>query len=536
MKLWCLLFSLLLLAIGCATSQPASTSQPTGLRRADAAFQRGEYPESILLYKSFLGTDPDDEDYVRASYRMATAYHRLGRDEEAAKVIENLRDRYPEGDWPAVWAVYGDIEVARGHNVSAVLWWERAYVVAPENDRGQLSSRIANLVMEMSPEERNQVRTLATTELLRQAMDRAKNFTPRATATPTAMQTEAATATETPGPGSARIALLLPLSGKYRAIGEASLTGAKVAVSRDENLHPVDTHGNAGGALAEFQAVQADVSVAAIVGPLRGDEADAVAPRASAASIPLLPLSQNELSQQPFVFQTAMTRTLQAQTLAAYAARRLGVKRFAVVHPGDAYGARFADLFRTAVQSEGGRVVGNVIYSPGATDFTRTVDDLQALVVNGGVTAAFLPDSAETVALLAPEIRRTMPTLQLLGSSEWNEGSILAGVANSIDGAIFVDGFYANSTRPATQQFVEKFRKRYGRRPGILEAQAHDAVALIETAIGRAAFSRQEIQLVLENLGLFEGAGGTIDISGGVVRRQLFLLRFRNGSLEELSW
>jgi len=533
MTRWLILLSLVWFA-ACAASQPALSGAPTQLRRADAAYERGDYSEAVLLYRAFLGSHASDAAAAQATYRMAAAYYRLGRYDEAAKTIEVMRADEPESDGPTVWVLYGDIEAARGHNVSAILWWDRAYQAAPPGDRGQISARVSTLAGTMSDEERKQARNLVNTGLVQRELESPRRPTPATR--PTATPAETAPPTETPGPDSARIGLLVPLSGKNRAIGEASLDGARIAATREEDLVALDTGGTPAGTTRQFEALSADVSVAAIVGPLRADDTNAVVPRASAESMTLLPLSQGEVATSPYVYQTAMTRTLQAQTIAAYAVRKLGLRRFAIAYPGDAYGARYADLFRSAVRAEGGTIVGTVTYSPGQTEFAHQVDELQALEANGAAQAVFLPDSAATIALLAPEIRREMPRIQLLGSSEWNEGFILAGVANSLEGAIFVDGFHAQSARPATRTFVEKYRRRFGRRPGILEAQAHDAVALIEAAVARGAFTRQEIQLMLENLGIFEGAGGTIEISAGVVRRQLFVLRFTNGSLEELAW
>jgi len=535
MKCWraLLLLSLALLGVACGLGQTArSGGAPAALRRADAAYQRGDYAEAILLYRNFLADDPDEDDVVQANYRLAASYHRLGRNDEAAEVLAALRAEYPEGQWPVVFTLYGDVEQARGHNVGALLWWERAYIAGDDNQRGILSARINALVDQMSDEERHQARPLSSTDFVWRALNSAR----RPTQARTAVRTQEPTPSPTPGPESVRIGVLVPLSGKLRSIGEASLDGARVAVERDEDLAPYDSLGSVGGALDGLAALQRDASAVAVVGPLRGEQSAAIVDRASSADIAVLPLSQSEGLSGPFVYQTAMTRSLQAQTLAAYAVRKLGLRRFAVVHPGDAYGMRLNELFREAVQSEGAMLVGAVAYQPGQTDFAATIEDLRHLDLRGRIEAVFLPDSAATIALLAPEVRRELPQMQLLGSSEWNEAAILAGVARSLEGAIFVDGFYPDSARPATRAFVEKFRRRFGRRPGLLEAQAHDATALVELAVRRGAFTRAEIDLMLQNIGLFEGAGGNLEIVDGVVRRQLFLLRFHDGDLEELSW
>jgi ABC-type branched-subunit amino acid transport system substrate-binding protein len=533
MMRWCLALLVLIVA-ACGLSQPEGPrAQPTSLRRADAAYARGEYSEAVLLYRAYLDAAPEGDADVQASYRMAASYYRLGRYDDAARILEDLRQQNPEAQWPAYFALYGDVEEARGRNVSALIWWERAYTAGSDRDRGQLSARINALVEGMSDQERQQARPLSSTDFVWRLLNSSRR--PRSTR-PAVAPDDLATPTATPGPESARIGLLLPLSGRMRAIGEASLEGARVAVRRDQDLAAADSRGSREGALAAYRALADDASVVAVVGPLRIDETAAVAGRASATGVPLLPLSQSEDARGAFAVQTAMTRSLQAQTLAAYAVRRLGLRRFAVVHPRDAYGAHFSEVFRLAAQSEGATLVGTIAYSPGQAEFATEIEDLRRLDQRSRVEAVFLPDSAANVALLAPELRRELPHLQLLGPSEWNEAGVLAGVARSMEGAIFVDGFHVDSVRPATRAFVDRFRGRYGRGPGLLEAQAHDAAALVEAAVRRGAFTRQEISQSLENFGLFEGAGGDIEIREGVVRRQLFLLRFRGGELEELSW
>ena len=59
--------------------------------------------------------------------------------------------------------------------------------------------------------------------------------------------------------------------------------------------------------------------------------------------------------------------------------------------------------------------------------------------------------------------------------------------------AIFVDGFYAGSARPATKAFVEAFQKKYSARcPTILEASAYDAARMVRRGRwGRGAPRRE---------------------------------------------
>jgi ABC-type branched-subunit amino acid transport system substrate-binding protein len=123
----------------------------------------------------------------------------------------------------------------------------------------------------------------------------------------------------------------------------------------------------------------------------------------------------------------------------------------------------------------------------------------------------------------------------LLGSNGWNDPAALAPAAEDIDGAVFVDGFFASSHRRATQDFVAAYRSAYGSTPEILEAQAYDAAKLVAAALHSGARSRPQVIAALQTPRNFDGAAGTVAVGPEGIQRQLFLLRVAGGAISEVS-
>ncbi len=358
--------------------------------------------------------------------------------------------------------------------------------------------------------------------------------------------TEPVAATETVASGSefsapaaepepnTKVACLLPLTGADRAYGQRTLAGLRLAFADAPKLLEVrDTGGDPKTSAALFERLRDDPKVVAVIGPLRSKEAEATAPLAERAQLPLLLLSQREGLTGRFVLQAAMTRAQQVELLVGYAVDTLKLQRFAVVYPNDSYGAGFTEVFKDAVTRHRGKIVGTQPYEPGDPD----ADDVTATVKRwhtAGLDALLIPDAAATAAFVAAEVRRELPDIVLLGTESWNAAATLAEMGAALNGAVFADAFFADSPRPSTREFVERFEQVANRPPTVFEAQAFDAGRAVRQAISAGATSRDEIIFHLTELGRIEGAGRLRATAGGF-ERTLSLLRYSDGKVEEIS-
>jgi ABC-type branched-subunit amino acid transport system substrate-binding protein len=149
-------------------------------------------------------------------------------------------------------------------------------------------------------------------------------------------------------------------------------------------------------------------------------------------------------------------------------------------------------------------------------DFPKNLKLLApALAVEDVVTQTCLPDEVKKIAKATgqPDLK----PVQLLGANGWGGDPTLFDTSPGAPGrhvrcAVFVDGFFAASQRPATKAFVEAFQKKYpGQTPTILEASAHDAAKMIRERIGpKKAQTREELRAALASVKGFSGATGDI--------------------------
>ncbi|HZZ86384.1 MAG TPA: penicillin-binding protein activator [Anaeromyxobacteraceae bacterium] len=398
---------------------------------------------------------------------------------------------------------------------------------------------------------------------------------------------------------SATIGVAVPMSGKYKGWGEAIVEGLSLALADSPyQLAVRDTRGEADGAAQALAQLAREDRVIAAVGGVTNAEALAAASAAQAEGVPFISLSKVEgvTAAGPFVFRNMLTAEAQAAALAEFAAARRGLRRFATLYPETTYGQELASAFAGAAASRGAEVNHSVPYEADRTTFSPMV---KALVGKANLErradwrkasaeiakeqkdpfrrkkaleklrkelppivdfdAVFIPDFAKNVALLAPALavedvmtltcdekaldrfrkatgQPDARAVQLLGANGWDDPALFEKASRYVECAVFVDGFFAPSARPATRRFVEAFQKQYQHPPTILEASAHDAAGLLRATLEAGAINRDGVRALLTTGRPWSGATG--DLSFDPRRepvRQLFFLTADKAGIRELT-
>jgi ABC-type branched-subunit amino acid transport system substrate-binding protein len=360
------------------------------------------------------------------------------------------------------------------------------------------------------------------------------------------------------------IGVVLPLTDKFAPFGEAVQRGIDMALAeRSPRAAPIAfVVRDAGSDPEENRRIVAELGneerVMAIIGPLTGGAALAAGAEAERLKIPLLSLAQKEGVPEigDYVFRNALTSYRQVEALVRYASFGPGRKRFAILAPENRLGQEFADLFSQAVVRHGGTVVARQSYSDGDSDFRTQVKLLKGenpaipdpntresrqLVVPAAplpFDVLFIPDVGERIALIASYLAYYgVEKAQLLGTSAWNTPELWERSARYVDGAVFVDGFYAESQQPRVRDFVARYSERYGEEPSLLDAEGYDlARLLIRLLEGGTIRSRSELRSALAKVKNFPAVSGDLafDPLGDGVKAPV-LLRITNGSLIALE-
>ncbi len=304
----------------------------------------------------------------------------------------------------------------------------------------------------------------------------------------------------------------------------------------------LDTGGEPAEAAAGYQKLASDPGILVVLGPMLTPELEAVAPAAISYGLATFAFSQRPVPGGGPLFRFALTKEDQAQSLAQFAVQENGLRRWATLHPDDAYGRDIANQFRIAVESRGGRIVADVGYDPAKSDLQAEAKRLQSrigVIENQPppVDGVFLPDSANRLAMLVSYLTFVdLRGVQLLGASGWDRPQELLAAGPSVEGGIFVDGFFIYSFRPEVRAFVDAYRDAYHSDPGTLEAYGYDAAMLVRDVLSRGAGTRREVLGELHRPFSRRGATGvTVVTTDGRIEKGLFLLKVEDGTVRELD-
>jgi ABC-type branched-subunit amino acid transport system substrate-binding protein len=366
------------------------------------------------------------------------------------------------------------------------------------------------------------------------------------------------------------IGVLLPLSGRYATFGGLLQRGMDLALELHNQSHtPVrliyrDVGQGPDQAAAEVARLANEDRVMALAGPITGLSAEAAARRAELERVPLLALSQRPgLPQLGFyVFRDSLTARLQAKALAQHAVVEQGLSSFAVLYPENRLGAEMAQMFAEEVLALGGLVIARESYPEDATDFRRQVrllmgEDPGAPMDPPEMTekemladlfqpdfppvdfdGLFIPDYADKIGLIAPQLPfYGIEGVQLLGINGWNSPELIRNAGTSVEGAIFVDGFFRYSSYPFVREFVDLFFEKYGEEPSILEAQGFDVANILLSLLDRPdVASRETLRLALSQLQGYPGVTGATSFDPqGEAEKVLFLLQIQNGHIVQIN-
>lgn len=349
------------------------------------------------------------------------------------------------------------------------------------------------------------------------------------------------------------IGVLLPLTGKYAVYGESVLHGLECAAGifapchgdLNANILVRDTGGDPKTAAKIVSELAANSEVRVIIGPLPQVEVDEAAAAAEGAGIPMIALSQKaDVARQGlFIFRNFLTVADQVASLVDYACGEKKWKKFAVLYPEGAAGQEYKTAFEGELNRCGGKLVAQASYPPDTRNFADVLRTLKSS------SSERTPEEAVSFeALFIPDVYRKIPDVvaamrivgiegvHLLGGAGWDHPGLLSAGQDALEGAVYVNGFYAKSSSFAVRDFVSTFLAAYGFEPTILEAYAHDTMRLVgEILRDHPSAGRPELQQAMAKKRNFSGVTGTISFDDeGDARRRLSVLTIQNGEIREV--
>lgn len=327
----------------------------------------------------------------------------------------------------------------------------------------------------------------------------------------------------------AKVALLLPLSGRGQETGEAMLNAAQLALfdlkaDKYFELNPKDT--GTGATNAAKEALKENSNL--ILGPLFADDTKAAAMIASQQNIPTISFSTDTSAAKYNTYLFGFLPQTQVKEILNYAVEN-GKNRIGLIAARDAYGDSIAKAFH-----DYGSVynidTSNLVrfdpqFLPNATDISRLKYMSPQMEPDAILIAAPAPIAAKISALLTSQ---GMPPsmVQRLGTGLWDDPA--ASKVSELQGAWFTA--VSNQNRIG---FENRYRQTYGQNPPRLASLAYDATSLA-VVIAKSGHTFSDSALKRDNG--FAGVDGIFRFKNdGLVERTLSIAQFKNGQIITLQ-
>ena len=364
------------------------------------------------------------------------------------------------------------------------------------------------------------------------------------------------------------IAVLLPLTGRFAAIGNELRTAIQLAPGSGTTWLFLDTRGEPDGAAAAVEAAVARGAIG-ILGPVGQREALVAARAAALHQLPIALLAPADgADAMAGVFRLVDSPSDEGREVARLAAAE-SFPTVGVFAPRDDLGQEAADAFVAEATKLGLAVTAQGAYDPTSGDLETDVKTFLNLIPaqnprlaahlakqgkKGWATFSpeipysllFLPDRYDRAAIVAaflpyfgvelrtsefPDAARLQrkhgghlpQVVQLVGGSGWNHPSLPIRGGAAVQGAMIVDAFIGDLGGDTGAQFAAVFQQRTSRTPSAAAAQAHDAALLVGRARALAAASKEPrvaLRLAIAHAKLDDGACGpaAMDPEGELAR------------------
>jgi branched-chain amino acid transport system substrate-binding protein len=556
---------------------------------ASALISNKQATEAIVVLEQLIADHPASPLIGRARLLMATAHTDLGNPDQALAILAEARSLEDSVDIKRdALKLSGEILITKGDYPHAVQSWLDELNLTPEEEQPDVRLRIRTLIHDkMDRKTLHRLRdTYPTTfpgdlALIRlielyaaKGEDHQAERNLRIFLNRFPVHEYAQTATETLKSLKGRlkssqyvIVAMIPTSGRHSQFGAEVYNGIKLALERGKEtlgltsvgLIVIDSETDKGLLRFQLSEAIAEYKPLAVIGPLFSKDLPLVAELAEKTETPFLTPTAALADVRrlgTYLFNTSISFFQQAHRLADYAVQYLGYTRFCILHPDTAYGQELARLFAQEAKQFGGEIVAIESYKETDTDFGLPIkrlklEDLKRhgrsktvpmskggtrVVYEPGFDAVFLPGRSSQIGLLTAQLLFYDVKVGFLGSNTWNTPDLLRTADRTIEGDVFVDGFFADSPDPTVHDFVVRYRLRHQADPTSFAANAYDATRLVLEAVTRGATSGRAVRDQLTRSPDLPALSGPAAFGpNGTLDRKLFVIEIKKGKFVQVD-
>jgi len=343
-----------------------------------------------------------------------------------------------------------------------------------------------------------------------------------------------------------KIGAILPLTGSAAIWGENAKMGMEIALEEiNENgeikgrkieLIFEDSQSDPSRAVSALQKLISNDGVQVVIGDIASSSVLAMAPIAEKAKVVLLSpgASNPDISHAgEYIFRNWQSDALEGEINARYAYEKLGYKRISILYVNNAYGAGLKTVFERIFNNLGGTILIKETFEQGAIDFRTQI----AKISRSKPDAIFMPGYPPEMALILKQSKEMGIKVKFLSVQAFDDTKIIEVAKDASEGVIFSIPKPPDTSETTVSKFIQNYRKKYKREPGVCSDTGYDALKIIVWALNRISeVSGPAIKDELVKLKNFQGAAGitTFDTNGDVIKPFVFKT-VNNGKMIELK-
>jgi len=289
---------------------------------------------------------------------------------------------------------------------------------------------------------------------------------------------------------TAKIAIVVPLSGDVKTFGESTQNGAMMKIEEARaagmkiDVVTADSKCDAQEASNAANKVISQDKVKFIIGEVCSSASIPISTIANKDKVlQISPTSTNPAvtvnedgSVKPYTFRACFLDPFQGE-VGASLAMELGAKKAGVLFDvGNDYVKGLAEYFKAAFEKKGGTVPVYEAYTKDDTDFSAILGKVAA----ANVDVLFLPDYYPKVNLIAAQVKEKGIKAIMMGGDGWDSPELRLDL---LDGCYFSNHYSPDDPRPEVQSFVKAYKAKYGVVPDALATLAYDAAGILLQSI-----------------------------------------------------
>lgn len=340
-----------------------------------------------------------------------------------------------------------------------------------------------------------------------------------------------------------KIGAVLPLSGEVASYGNDSKKGIDLAISfanesqskYEFQVEYQDSKGEPKTAVSALQKILSIQKPIAVIGENISSSTGAMIPIADKNKVLLISPSasaSNLSGLSKYFFRVFPSDDSEGAFICKTIANQHPNGKVAIIYVNNDYGVGLKNVFEKEATNNSLNIVSSNGFIPENRDFKPII----AKIKNQTPDAIYIPSYYEDGGNLVKQLREQGVKADIYGSTTHEDQKFIDIAADAAEGFQYPvsTGYNENDKSKAVVDFITRFEKENGVKPGLVTALGYDCAQLIITGVNKKSASTEGIRSYLLETNNINGAAGTMNFDkDGNVHKEIKLKVVYNGEFKE---